>query len=58
VVRRCAGAGVPCVVFGGVVTEPLAGVETVALSGDPLRAAEDLIELGARLGTRLLAAGS
>jgi glycerate kinase len=58
VVRRCADAGVPCVVFGGVVTEPLAGVETVALSGDPLRAAEDLIELGVRLGTRLLAAES
>lgn len=58
VVRRCAGAGAPCVVFGGVVTEPLAGVETVALSGNPLRAAEDLIELGVRLGMRLLAAES
>jgi glycerate 2-kinase len=54
VVRRCAGARVPCVVFGGVVTEPLAGVENVALSGDPARAREDLVELGTRLATRLL----
>jgi glycerate kinase len=54
VVRRCNEAGVPCVLFGGVVTEPLAGAETVPLSGDPARAAEDLIELGLRLGTRLL----
>ena len=53
VVRRCADAGVACVVFGGVVTEPLAEVETVALSGDPARATEDLVELGLRLGTRL-----
>ena len=53
VVRRCADAAVPCVVFGGVVTEPLAGVETVALSGDPARASEDLVHLGLRLGTRL-----
>jgi glycerate 2-kinase len=53
VVRRCAEAGVPCVVFGGVVTEPLAGVETVALSGDPARATDDLVELGLRLGGRL-----
>ena len=45
--------GVACVVFGGVVTEPLAEVETVALSGDPARATEDLVELGLRLGTRL-----
>jgi glycerate 2-kinase len=58
VVRRCANAGVPCVVFGGVVAEPLAGVETVALSGDPARATDDLVELGVRLGTRLLAAES
>jgi glycerate 2-kinase len=54
VVRRCSDAGVPCVVFGGVVTEPLAGVETVALSGDPTRATEDLVELGRRLGARLI----
>jgi glycerate kinase len=54
VVRRCDEAGVPCVLFGGVVTEPLARAETVPLSGDPARAAEDLVELGLRLGTRLL----
>ena len=54
VVRRCAAAGVPCVVFGGVVEAPLPGVETVALSGDPARARHDLYELGRRLGTRLL----
>jgi glycerate kinase len=54
VARRCDEAGVTCVLFGGVVTEPLAGAETVPLSGDPARAAEDLVELGRRLGTRLL----
>jgi glycerate kinase len=37
VARRCAEAGVRCIVFGGVVAEPLPGVETVALSGDPAR---------------------
>jgi len=54
VARRCAEEGVPCVVFGGVVEEALAGVETVALSGDPARARADLFELGLRLGARLL----
>ncbi len=54
VVRRCAGAGVHCVVFGGVVEEALPGVETVSLSGDPARARDDLEALGLRLGTRLL----
>jgi glycerate 2-kinase len=49
VARRCRAAGVRCVVFGGVVVEPLPGVETVALSGDPARAAADLEELGPRL---------
>jgi glycerate 2-kinase len=52
--RRCGSFGVACVVFGGVVTAPLAGVETIALSGDPDVAADDLLELGLRLGTRLL----
>ncbi|HEY5059867.1 MAG TPA: glycerate kinase [Gaiellaceae bacterium] len=54
VVRRCRDAGVPCVVFGGVVEQPLADAETVSLSGDPARARDDLVELGLRLGTRLL----
>jgi glycerate kinase len=49
VAQRCCAAGVRCVVFGGLVTEPIPGVETVALSGDPARAAADLEELGARL---------
>jgi glycerate kinase len=50
VARRCRDAGVRCVVFGGRVTDPISGVETVALSGDPARAREDLVELGLRLG--------
>jgi glycerate 2-kinase len=50
VARRCSDAGVRCVVFGGRVLEPLAGVETVPLSGDPARAHQDLVELGLRLG--------
>ena len=49
VARRCGEAGVRCVVFGGRVVEPLPGVETVALSGDPARAREDLVDLGLRL---------
>jgi len=43
-------AGVRCVVFGGRVIEALAGVETVALSGEKARAADDLRELAAVLG--------
>ena len=54
VARRCAAVGTPCVVFGGVVVEPVADAETVALSGDPARARADLVELGRRLGLRLL----
>lgn len=49
VARRCRAAGVRCVVFGGRVVEQVEGVETVALSGDPSRAREDLVELGLRL---------
>ncbi len=49
VARRCREAGVRCVVFGGRVVEPLPGVETVALSGDPARAREDLVALGLQL---------
>jgi glycerate 2-kinase len=50
VARRCRAAGVRCVVFGGRVLEPIEGAETIALSGDPNRAAADLVELGLRLG--------
>jgi glycerate 2-kinase len=46
VARRCVEQGVPCVVFGGRVVELVPGAETVALSGDPARAAEDLRRLG------------
>jgi glycerate kinase len=49
VARRCRAAGVRCVVFGGIVSQQLPGVETVALSGDPARVVADLEELGARL---------
>jgi glycerate 2-kinase len=54
VARRCVAAGVECVVFGGIVAAPVPGAETVTLSGDPEVAADDLLELGLRLGTRLL----
>ena len=49
VVRRCAVEGVRCVLFGGRVAEAPGGVETVALSGDPSRAREDLVGFGAGL---------
>jgi glycerate 2-kinase len=49
VARRSVQAGTRCVVFGGLVAEPLPDVETVALSGDPDRAHDDLVALGKRL---------
>ncbi len=52
VARRCAEAGVRCVVFGGRVVESIPGAETVTLSGDPRRAAADLERLGEELGRR------
>jgi glycerate kinase len=54
VVRRCRAVGTTCVVFGGVVAEPVPGAETIALSGEPSRAPEDLVALGLQLGARLL----
>jgi len=55
VAQRCADARTPCIVFGGVVEAALpAPAETVALSGDPAQAREDLVALGRRLGLRLL----
>lgn len=51
VAARCARAGVRCVVFGGVVSEEIPGAEVVALSGDPVRAEDDLEELGRRLAS-------
>ena len=49
VVAACRAAGIRCAVFGGRVLERLPGVELHALSGDPSRAREDLVELGQRL---------
>ena len=51
VARRCAAAGVRCVVFGGRVVEPVEGTETVSLSGDHTSAENDLEELGRQLHT-------
>ena len=49
VARRCVAAGVRCVVFGGRVVEPIAGTETVSLSGNRAQAEADLERLGRRL---------
>ncbi len=49
VLAAAGAAGVRCVVFGGLVERVPAGVEAVALSGDPARAREDLVALAARL---------
>ncbi len=54
VVRVCGEEKVRCVAFGGRVEEPLPEVETHELSGDPRRAADDLVELGERLADALL----
>jgi glycerate kinase len=47
--RICMDESTRCVVFGGRVILALPGAETVALSGDPDRAADDLVALGERL---------
>ena len=44
VVRRCGTTR--CVVFGGIVEQEIPGAETVALSGNPVRARDDLTALG------------
>jgi glycerate kinase len=49
VARAAAEAGVRCIVFGGRVVAPLDGAETVALSGDPSAARDDLVALGRAL---------
>lgn len=54
VARICQEDGVRCAVFGGRIDEPIDGVETYPLSGDPERAADDLVELGERLARALL----
>lgn len=53
VLRTCQRGGVPCVVFGGRVVEPLPGAHTLTLSGDPARARDDLLELGEAIGRQL-----
>ena len=52
VAAACRDAGVPCVVFGGRVRQAIKGAESIVLSGDPARAAADLVELGRALGAR------
>ena len=47
VARRSSGRR--CVVFGGIVDVNVPGADTVALSGDPARAREDLVALGRNL---------
>jgi glycerate kinase len=49
VLQACRDHGVRCALFGGRVLEAPAGLELYELSGDPARAREDLVELGARL---------
>jgi glycerate 2-kinase len=46
VARRCAAAGVRCVLFGGRIDEAPQEFEVISLSGDPARAREDLVALG------------
>jgi glycerate kinase len=56
VARRSVEAGTRCAVFGGLVAEPLPDVETIALSGDPARAYDDLVALGRDLVPRAFGA--
>jgi glycerate kinase len=48
-VRVCREDGIRCLVFGGRIEVELDGAETLALSGDPARARDDLVELGLRV---------
>lgn len=43
--------GTRCVVFGGTVEAAIPGAKTMALSGDPARAREDLVALGRDLAS-------
>jgi glycerate kinase len=54
VLRVCAELGVRCELFGGRIDEAPPGTQPHALSGDPDRAADDLVELGGRLARALL----
>jgi glycerate kinase len=54
VMRVCRELGVRCELFGGRVIEAPPGTQPHALSGDPKRAADDLVELGRVLARALL----
>jgi glycerate 2-kinase len=54
VLRVCGEEGVRVELFGGRVDEAPPGTQPHALSGDPGRAADDLVELGGRLARALL----
>jgi glycerate kinase len=54
VARICHEGEVRCAVFGGRVEVELLGAEMHTLSGDPARAADDLVELGSALARALL----
>ena len=54
VLRVCRELEVRCELFGGRVEEAPPGTQPHALSGDPERAADDLVELGVRLARALL----
>jgi glycerate kinase len=47
--RRCREEGVRCILFGGRVELALEGAAVRPLSGDPARAADDLVDLGLRV---------
>lgn len=49
VARVAAERNVRCLLFGGRVEQAPAGIDTVALSGEPARARADLVALGRRL---------
>ena len=54
VLRACRELDVRCELFGGRVDEAPPGTSPHGLSGDENRAADDLVELGGRLGRALL----
>jgi glycerate 2-kinase len=54
VLRACGELGVRCELFGGRIEEAPPGTSPHALSGDENRAADDLVDLGGRLGRALL----
>ena len=54
VLRACRELDVRCELFAGRVDEAPPGTSPHALSGDESRAADDLVELGGRLGRALL----